>query len=178
MDKPTNTEDLMKILKNNDRKKIITYPQLSRINKIEDLLPKKEDFIIILYLTKENYGHWICLTRRDNVIEFFDPYGYQIDTELKWADRDFREKSNSNYPYLLELLTDAANRGYEIHFNHYNLQKKDPKISTCGYHSALRCVFKHLNLEEYVNFLLKLKKIFKINNIDKLVYTVSKLIEK
>ena len=43
---------------------------------IYQLLPGWEDYRIILIEQKPRMGHWVCLTRRNEIFIFFDSYGY------------------------------------------------------------------------------------------------------
>jgi hypothetical protein len=58
MKKPLSDTDLKTIL--GEDTKIITYPELSKYNNIEELLPNSYDFVIILLLESPASGHWTC----------------------------------------------------------------------------------------------------------------------
>ena len=67
MRKPLSDTDLRTILGDC---KIITYPELSKYNSIDQLLPNSHDFSIILLLESPASGHWTCLLRYNNGYEF------------------------------------------------------------------------------------------------------------
>ena len=72
--------DIMKSLGKSCR--IIEYSELEEYQNIEDLLSKPKDYVIILIETVgQNIGHWICLLRYQNTIEFFNSYGKPIDSQ-------------------------------------------------------------------------------------------------
>lgn len=134
----------------NDKTKVILYPYLSKINHIDEVLDPY-DSCVILYLTRKGYGHWTCLIRNGDKVEFFDPYGYMIDSQLDWdIPKEVRTIYKEDYPYLTELLLDS---GYDIHFNQYKLQKKCTDIRTCGRHCVVRIWYKDLDLDDYNKFI-------------------------
>ena len=64
---------------------ILKYSELSKYKMIEQLLPKHKSFFILLYpVTSEMSGHWTCMTRFNNTIEYFDSYGGLPDSPFKW----------------------------------------------------------------------------------------------
>ena len=84
--------------------KIVRYPDLHKYNKIEEVL-KPYNCFFLLYETKPKYGHWVCvILHPNNILEFFDPYGYFIDDELNFIDNNFRKKTFQEYPFLSRLF--------------------------------------------------------------------------
>ena len=69
MRKPLSDSDLKSIL--GEDTKIITYPELSKYNNIEELLPNPYDFAVILLLESPASGHWLCLLRYNDGYVFF-----------------------------------------------------------------------------------------------------------
>ena len=49
-----------------DAPRILRYSQLAEYDSIQALLPLEKDYVIILYETKKNSGHWMCLIRNEN----------------------------------------------------------------------------------------------------------------
>lgn len=135
---------------------LILYTDLAKITNIDDIL-KPYGACIILYLTRKNYGHWVCLIKLDDkTLEFFDPYGFMIDEELDWnIDKNFRKFSKQDYPHLTSLLYYSP---YYLTYNQYKFQKKKNDIKTCGRHTALRILLRNLSLDEYYNLILSMHK--------------------
>jgi hypothetical protein len=134
----------------NGKVKIITYPELTKYKTLDQLL-KPYGAIIILYLTSENYGHWVaCFMRDKKNVEFFDSYGLIVDSELKFAPQYFRKEHNMVYPHLTYLLLKS---GYKVHYNNHKLQSDKRDTSTCGRHCAVRIMLRHLKIEDYVKLL-------------------------
>lgn len=154
--------DIMKLL--NGRTRIIKYSDLANIDSINKLL-FGYDSCVILIMSKENYGHWVCLTRSDNRLEFFDPYGYEVDDPIyfKNTSKYFRKINNQDYPHLSYLLYLCADE-YDLQYNEIRFQKMDNKTSTCGRHVVCRIYYKKYDIYEYYNFLKSIG-----NDFDKVV---------
>lgn len=130
---------------------LVTYSQLTKVNNIDQIFGKY-NACVILYLTKKNYGHWCCIIKRGNVIEFFDPYGLKPDEALNFdINPYFREVSNQIFPHLTYLLFKSHKI---IEYNDYQFQKFKKDIKTCGRHVAVRLLFKNMPLEIYKKFIL------------------------
>ena len=111
--------------------KILTYNELTNIKKIEDLLPRHKSYFILLYpVQSESSGHWVCLTRYDKTVEYFDSYGLKPDVPLTWG------KYNDVHRRLSELLNNTKLR---VDYNNIDFQNnKDFTISTCGSYVVFR----------------------------------------
>lgn len=147
--KPYSNDDILKICDN--KTKIISYNTLYDYKDIDEVLHPFNN-IVILYETRPNYGHWVCLIKHKhkNKIEFFDPYGLSPDEQLDFINSEFRVKNNEYYPILSDML---YNSKYKIVYNSTKLQKYSDNISSCGRHVALRIILSYLSLNNYVNLL-------------------------
>ncbi len=106
--------------------RILTYNELSKYKTIEKLLPQHGSYFILLYpVGSEMNGHWVCLTRYDKTIEYFDSYGGKPDTPFNWPTTNFKD----NPRYLTELLNKTK---LHIVYNTIDFQSKRQAISTCG----------------------------------------------
>lgn len=139
-----------------------TYKELKNFNNIDELLGKYNK-CVLLYLTKENYGHYTALYKVGNTIYFFDPYGYMIDDELKFVPKHLKKELNSDYRYLTELL---YNSGYDVEYNEYQLQKKKIGINTCGRWVILRLIYPKISINDFYKLFNEVKD--KID-LDKLI---------
>jgi len=126
------------------------YSELKDYYDIMDLFGKKKA-VVIIYLTKKNYGHWVCLLNHKDNIEFFDSYGKEPDTQLKNIDKKFKIESGQDKKYLTKLLMNANKK---IIYNTEPLQKnlKNNIVATCGRHVGCRIHFKDINLNDYVKY--------------------------
>ena len=133
--------------------KILTYNQLSKVKDIEKLLPHHKSYFILLYpVETTTNGHWVCMTRYDKTLEYFDSYGLTVDKPLDWG------KFKQTPHYLSQLL---AKQKLRIHYNTIDFQnKRDYTISTCGAFVVFRILTlteMNLNLEKN-NVMLKTLK--------------------
>jgi len=105
---------------------------------------------IVLYLNTKSYGHYTCLFKNREGINFFDSYGYSPDKEFEFADKKLNYKGK---PYMCRLLRDF--RGTVI-YNEVPLQSSDKKVATCGRWCAVRIRYKELTQDEFVKFVKSL----------------------
>ena len=133
---------------------IIKYPEFNNMSSIDDAF-KKSDSVIIFFEIEDAYsGHWTCMMKRGNEIEFFDPYGLKQDDEFNYVTMHTREELNEQFEPLSKLLN---NSNYKVIHNPYKIQKfefpfnsKIVRPQTCGRHSALRLMNKDKTLEQHI----------------------------
>jgi hypothetical protein len=135
---PLGDDDIKKILPD---AKIIDYEQLKNYSSIDELLPNNGDYVILLYEHEQNSGHWCCISKFNDKIEFFCSYGTYPDRQLKWVDYNTRKELGSDIP-LLSYLFDKS--PYEIIYNDEKYQNENPDIATCGKYCVIR-ILKMLN---------------------------------
>ena len=130
---------------------LFTYPELVKFKNINQLLGKYRA-AIILYLTSENYGHWVCLFQQDdNTLSFFDSYALMPDDELKFAPINFRKSHNQYYPHLTYLL---YNSGLNVDYNNHKLQSDKRDTTTCGRWVGARLVLRCLTNDQFAEVFL------------------------
>lgn len=132
------------------------YSDLANINNIDTYMADK-DFIVILYRSTSNYGHWTCLLKHDkfNSYEFFDSYGIQPDRQLISMPLRIRNAFGQESPILAALLLDSDRK---IEYNNFKLQKLDDKIATCGKWVTMRCLMNELPIEVFGKLFSKNEK--------------------
>jgi len=139
--------------------KILLVSELANYNNIDELLPSNPDFVILLYQSSPNNGHWVLLSKYDDTLEYFDSYGGVIDKPLSWTPIGIRTKLGEGKPLLSNLL---ENTDYDLIYNAVDFQdKKDNKISTCGRWCSLRwntIKTKRMSLVEFIDMMKALKK--------------------
>jgi hypothetical protein len=126
--------------------KIILYNDLKNYNNIDELLPNKNSYFILLYQDSETTGHWTAVLRQNNTVEFFDPYGNYPDTQLKWTDKETRESIGIEGKYLSRLFDRSK---LNVVYNTEDYQKEKAGINTCGRHVVYRLKNNHLPLKQY-----------------------------
>jgi hypothetical protein len=128
---------------------VMTYPELTQFNTINDAMGKYKA-LVLLYLSKQNYGHWVCVFKRnENTIEFFDSYGFFPDDELNFIPQHFRVVSNQSYPHLTYLLSECPYS--KIDYNDKRLQVLDDDTKTCGRWCVVRIMLKHMSIDEFID---------------------------
>lgn len=144
---PYSGNDILTLL--DGKTKILLYSDLKKFNNIDQVFDPY-DCVVILYEMKKSYGHWVCLIRFDNKIEYFDPYGKPPDNPLDYVKPELKQSLGEDYPYLSKLLNDSP---YKIVYNSYPLQKLSKEISSCGRHVGLRLSMKDYPLNKYVKII-------------------------
>ena len=141
---PLSDADIRKLLPG---LKIISYPDLNDVQRIEEVFDD-EGRCLILYLTEDEYtGHWVCMIRKGRTIEYFDPYGgIRPDGERKWLSKSKLLELDQYHPRLTELLRQS---GAKVNTNPYHFQKTRTDIATCGRHCCCRMAHKHMSLASY-----------------------------
>jgi len=144
---------------NHYKNNVIKYSELANYNSIEELLPKDRSYKIILIEENYNSGHWTCILRYGDTIEWFDSYGIDVDCELKFINAVKRRLLGEGRTILRDLL--KKTKGKKIVYNHYKFQKLCNKSATCGRWVILRILMMKnffYDLEEFQKFIKKYKK--------------------
>lgn len=140
-----------KLLSNSDIepyvKKVVVYSDLESLtpSQILKMLP-----MAILYQQKKNVGHWTLLTKTPEGIEFFDPYGYPVDTEFKMLE--WKQPH-----YLANILSKLADK-VQINYNQYDFQSKMDGVNTCGRWILLRQWLSDMTIDQFKNAINKAVK--------------------
>ena len=124
---------------------ILKYGELRKYKKLPPLP------LVLLYETKNNFGHWTSILRTPEGIEHFDSYGYKPDEEFEFIPKKFRYKSNQDHKYLLDMLIKSKE---PVNYSQYNLQGDLP-MATCGRWVILRNLFKDLTIDQFAHMILK-----------------------
>jgi hypothetical protein len=143
----------------NDLSDVIKYSDLQKYNTMLELLPKENDYKVILTETKPNSGHWVCLLRYGNCIEFFDSYGVSPDGELKFIDKITRKLLGEDKKELTRLFNTLP-EDYMGIYNKKHFQSLKNNINTCGRFVICRCLTSQFGykLDEFIDLLEKQKK--------------------
>jgi hypothetical protein len=144
--------DIMRLI--DGKANLILYPELVEYDNIDDVLGIHKA-CVILYETKRNYGHWVCVIKHSNKhIEVFDSYGTFPDDQLKYIPENYKKQSGQEHSLLTNLLLKSR---CKIEYNHDKLQKFKENINTCGRWVAFRIICRKLPLKKFVK-LFKNKK--------------------
>ena len=141
---PLSDGDIRSILGNEI--KIFTYPQLKQYRSADSLFDSKGRCLILFLTESETAGHWCCLLKRGENIEFFDPYGDSPEGVKDEIPKSKRDALDMNQPYLMRLLKAS---GRPVLYNTYPFQKETRDINTCGRHCVVRLLYAPDSLERY-----------------------------
>jgi hypothetical protein len=147
--------------------RVITYDKLKNYKTIDEALGPYGK-LVILYLTSDDYGHFVCIWKfNKEIIQFFDSYGDMVDRQLKYIPKYFIKESGQSFPMLSLLLLKS---NYEVRYNSFKLQQD--KTTTCGRWCVYRLIKCNLNEYEFYD-------IFKNNKLkpDLLITYLTKNIE-
>ena len=136
--------------------RIVTYNELNDIDSIEELLPKNKSYFFMLIEESPNKGHWVAVNRINNKIEFFDSYGGEPDSQLKWIPMERRESLGQAEKRLTELFKKS---GMKVQYNPVKYQEVAQEIQTCGRHCCLRIktMLDGKDLDAYYKYMKSLK---------------------
>ena len=146
--------------------KIMKYSELNNCRSLNDLLPEKRDYRIILTEQKPNSGHWCVLSKypdgKGDVFEWFDPYGVRPDGELSFISSTMKRILGENTNILTKLLDDEKKGGKRVIYNKMKLQQLADNISTCGRWSMLRAKMMEMgyDLNKFIEFMEKNKEAY------------------
>jgi len=144
MDEALSNNKIMKLI--NKKANLMTYSELKKYDNLDEALGP-HDALVLLYETRENFGHWVTIFRRGDLIEHFDSYGYFPDDELKFIPEYFRKVNGLDYPHLTALMYES---GYKPSYNEYVLQSDKRDVNTCGRWVVARLILRHLPLDKFV----------------------------
>lgn len=158
--------------------KILEYKDLLQYNNINDLLPNKRDFVIILTQFKKDCGHFCAITRGPDskgkdTITWFDSLGGKNgkpDAELHLIPDYTNEQFNQDSPVISNLIF-TADKNQRLVYNNKKIQKNDPSVATCGRFciAFIIAIMKYgLDYDDFVDFFKVMTKKYNCSN-DELV---------
>ena len=122
--------------------KMVKYTDLYNYTNVKELFGEYKK-IVILYLIQNNAsGHWTCLFKNKDGINFFDSYGVPMDYEFQILTPAKRQQLHEEQDYLQELLANV-----KVIFNNITYQKQG--TATCGCFVAHRLYHSRLTNKEY-----------------------------
>ncbi len=136
-----------------DKIKIVNYTDLRKCRSIKELL-EPYNRTIILYESKDYWGHWCCIWKFNNEIHFFDSFSTFPDEQIKNINSNYRIKKYGKIPHLTYLLYKCD---LPIRYNNYKLQQYGKNINTCGRWVAFRLMCYFMNEDEFYNLFKDIK---------------------
>ena len=151
-------------------KNILKYSDIEDYKTIDQLLPNKRNFKIILLESTYNSGHWVCILKYGDTIEYFNSYGLKPSAELDSNTKLVNKQLDQDTKYL-NILLNKAMKKYNIVYNKRQFQRVGSDIATCGNWTIVRGVlFNHMNMDlyEFISFMDQAMKTFRLTG-DELV---------
>lgn len=138
---------------------IIKYSDLKNYSKIEELLPTDKSARIILIEDKYNHGHWVCVLRYGDTIEYFNSYGKKYDADWGFVGRMMRVILGQQNNDMSRLMSQAKKDKWKTVWNNVAYQKLSPDVQTCGRWCVFRIETMKIgyNLDEFHTLIEKLK---------------------
>lgn len=144
---------------------LMKYSLLKKYKNIDEAL-YPHNKLVLLYETKDNYGHWVCVWKNNKGdIHFFDSYGEMPDDQFNFIPEFFKKHTygTSLYPEgmpkLTQLLYDYVNKtGNKVKYNEFLFQGKN--TFTCGKWVILRLLYPNLTEYEFKKFIDLLKNTY------------------
>lgn len=134
-----------------DLPKIAEAAKVRNIDPITAMLGKGK-CCYLLYEWKNHVGHWCALTLSGNILEFFDPYGKTIDSQIEFIPPKFAAETGQDKKLLTRLMIDCP---YELSYNEFGFQAWKKNIKNCGLWSGFRCLLKDMPLEQFNTLFLE-----------------------
>ena len=135
-----------------DKAPVILYDDLTTDSDIISLLgPNKRAFLLFPTSNNGPSGHFIALLYDSNtrVFEHMDPYGLDINQELKYSTNAKVQQNILGYIY-----NKLQQQDIKILYNPYKFQQLTNGINTCGKHCAVRLRFHFLDIHQYAKLML------------------------
>jgi len=142
---------------NCEMNKIIKYSELDKYPCFADLLPREQDFSVLLIEQKENSGHWVCIVRENNDIYLFDSYGSSLDRELGFVAKSMRILLGEDKRFVERMINCKCDkcRDFNIIENVSKFQSLKNDIATCGRWCILFIEMMHkmkYDLDQFASF--------------------------
>lgn len=140
--------------------KICLYPELEKVDDIEELMDNKQRMVMLYPLESPMVGHWVCIFKnKDGDYSYFDPYGEPPEETKKDLPVEKQKELGIYEDILIPLLKKSAEkRGKGVVYSVVPYQKLKPGINTCGRHCVVRLAFHEASDEEYKKILDKMKE--------------------
>ena len=131
---------------------IFTYPYLNEVQHINDVFDSQGRSMMLFLTEDQNTGHWCCLFKKGQRIDYYDPYSGKPDEDMKWLTEDKKEELGQEDKILTKLLKES---GYQVWYNNVPYQSESTHVATCGRWSAMRLYYKDLSDKQFYDMIQK-----------------------
>jgi hypothetical protein len=125
---------------------IFPYPALEGMESIDDVFDDQGRAIILFPNVSPTSGHWCCMIRRPDRIEFFDSYGEAPEDQKDGLSRSRLEALDIERPLLTQLMRAS---GIPVYYNTHQFQSNKMSVATCGRHCVVRLLYAPYSLKKY-----------------------------
>jgi hypothetical protein len=154
--------------------KVFTYPKFFEFEHIDEAFDREGRCVFLFLTENEHTGHWLCMFKRPEGIEYFDSYGDKPDAQRDWLSEEKLIELGEPTARLTELL---RNSGQRVYYNTFQYQVERSDISSCGRWCASRLLCKDMTNLQFYNFVKEGMKEMGTNSKDDFigVFTYSEL---
>jgi len=138
--------------------KINSISNLGNVLFFDELLDNLGRCIVLYGTESKNVGHWTCLIKHGNDVEFFDAYGNSPFDLAKGLNIPPDVDKAVNEDGMKKLLKLIHKGGYNLKWNDVKFQEENESVATCGRHTVFRLLMYKLDLKQYQDLLKKMKK--------------------
>jgi hypothetical protein len=132
--------------------KVFSYPKFAEMQSIEEAFDPLGRCVFLFLTENENTGHWLCMFKRDNFIEYFDSYGQKPEAQRGWLTTEELDELGQSEPYLMNLLKRSK---YKVYYNTVPYQKDKRDYNTCGRWCVARLICKDMSNQQFYNVATK-----------------------
>lgn len=127
--------------------KVWIYKDLLNKNSLEGMWDSKGRFALLWEVDSPQEGHWVCLIRKGDSVEYFDPYGgYRPDGERTWLSAEKAHELGEDEGKLSALIKAS---GLALSSNPFHYQSKAQGNNECGRHVVSRLYYYRLSETDY-----------------------------
>lgn len=134
---------------------IIVYKDLNKYQHIDEIFDRLNRCVMLYPIANEANGHWVCLWKKGNTINYFDPYGTAPEEPKEWVGQTKSRLMGMGQNRLTQLLKES---GYKVFYNTYPYQQLDEDVATCGRWCVTRLVCKDMSATTFHKAVMKFKK--------------------
>lgn len=154
---------------------ICVYPYLNEVEHIDQIFDDKGRCMLLFNTINDSAGHWVCMHKKKDRIDFFDPYGLKPDEPMKWLTEEKRDDLDMETRRLTQLLKSS---GYKVYYNTFEFQS-DKHSNTCGRWCASRLLYLNYDLDQFYQFINHYKNKYELGTLENAVtYLTYEIINK
>jgi hypothetical protein len=125
---------------------ILTYPELARFSSIDEVFDDLGRCIVLYLVNGPTSGHWVCLWRKGDRINYFDSYGDPPETPREAVGGAYDQEE----PHLMNLLRDS---GCKVYYNSHPYQSDRAAVATCGRWCVARLLLKDYSDKKFYDII-------------------------